>query len=84
MIELYIVGTIILIIGILMIVFRKSWGVGFCRLGKSIFKNSPYKEWFPIDSVYDEAKGPDKFLFLGIINIIQSPIFFGSFPFHVG
>ncbi len=76
MVELYVVGTVILILGILMIVFNDKMGIGFCLLGKAIFKNSPFRDQFPVDSVYDESKAPRIFKLLGIGNIVQSPLFF--------
>lgn len=73
---LIIVGFVNVAIGIIMVVFRNSLGVCVCKLGKSIFKSSPFNVQDMIESVYDEKKAPKVFLFLGIVFIIQSSVFF--------
>lgn len=72
--ELYLMGCVFFVLGVLMIVFRRPWGVWFCRLGKWTFRNSPYPEMADGD-VYDEEKMPGRFLLLGIGLILEGPVF---------
>jgi hypothetical protein len=80
--ELQIVSIIFLLIGILMVLFRRSLGVIFCKTGTRIFKSSsPLMkkciEMSPInpEAIYDEKRAPFIMMFLGIVNILQSPVF---------
>ena len=68
----FFVGIGELIVGILMIVFRKSWGVGFCRLGKAILKGTKYEDNYLIRSIYDESEAPGACLIMGIIVMLMS------------
>jgi hypothetical protein len=80
-----------LVIGLLFVVFPKPIGVGFTRIGKSIWERHEKKcgddlitkmrretrKAFPAFSPdYDEAKAPKTFRLLGIVFLIQAAVFF--------
>ncbi len=65
---------IIIIVGISMITFPTQLGVGFCKLGKTIWKLSTLgltdMRWF-----YQEDKAPIIFRRLGVVSILVGVIF---------
>ncbi len=69
--ELYIASIITVITGVLMMIFRKPWGVAFCRLGKASFRlGGRFARSFPYEQYYDEAKAPASFKLMGIVFIL--------------
>ena len=79
--EMPIIGTIFFVGGILMAVFHRAVGVGFCRLGKRIWSNtdkypSLVKSMAPdMIKLYDEAKAPRIMLLLGIAFAVEGVVF---------
>lgn len=71
-----IIGMILFALGILMTVFHRPIGIGFCRLGKRVWSKTdlPIAEDAVKSGAYDEAKVPRIMLFLGIINVIDGVV----------
>ena len=72
-----IIGTISLALGISMVAFHRPIGIGFCKLGKSIFARADgtfagdvYKN-MDMARVYDETKVPRIMLWVGIVNVVD-------------
>jgi hypothetical protein len=78
-----------LVVGVLFVVFPKPIGVGFSRLGQSIWKRHEddavgqirreFQKAFPffsLDRIYDEKRAPMIFRFLGVVFLIQAVVFF--------
>jgi hypothetical protein len=70
-----IIGVIFFALGVLMAVFHRPVGIGFCRLGKSIWSKTDVpiardmaKEMIKL---YDEKKAPRIMLLLGIVFAVQ-------------
>jgi hypothetical protein len=75
--ELY-VSIASFVVGVLFLAFPRAIGVGFCRIGKAVWKGHE-GHYFGQDSVqrvYDETKAPGRFRFLGIIFLIQAVVVF--------
>lgn len=61
-----------------MMIFCKSWGITFCRLGKASFRTGGrFTRWYPYETVYDESKAPSSFKFMGIVFILTGVAFAG-------
>ncbi len=71
----HIAGMIFFALGILMLVFRRPFGIIFCKIGKRTWKDNPLgvPSRFT-DFLYDEKNGPRIMLFLGIVSAIQGAI----------
>jgi len=76
-----------LVVGLLFVIFPKPIGVGFCRIGKFVWKGheddlagklrQEMKKAFPAFSPdYDEAKAPKRTRFLGVVFLIQAVVLF--------
>ena len=76
-----------LIVGLLFIVFPKSIGIAFCRIGKWTWKGheddlagktrQEMRRALPAFSPdYDEKKAPKIFRFLGVVLLMQAVVFF--------
>jgi len=78
MIQLYVIGVVFFLLGVLEIVFRKPIGTASCRCGKAIWRNTPFSDQLMnrlrIESIYDEEKAPKRMLLMGIVSIIQGPL----------
>jgi hypothetical protein len=68
-------GALSFATGLAFVIFRKPIGITFCKVGKGIFRNSPYRGFFPFESIYDEEKGPRNICFMGVLFMLQSPVF---------
>ncbi len=74
--EMRVMGIVFIVLGILMATFRRSLGIGFCRIGKRIWRDnrlgvpSRFTDW-----IYDESKAPGIMLFLGIVFAVQGAVF---------
>jgi len=69
-------GTVFVVIGITMIVLRRTIGIGFCKLGKLMWRNNPFQipsEW--TDEIYDERTAPRNMLILGTSLAVGGVIF---------
>jgi len=74
--KMHIVGTIFFALGILMAVFSRPFGIGFCKIGKLIWKDNPFKVPSRFtDIIYDEKRVPRIMLFLGIVFALQGVLF---------
>ena len=72
----YLVGTILMVVGLLCALFRKTVGIAFCRFGKKSWENSPFGLSKAIESTYDEKFAPWFFLFLGVVLIAMGVLCF--------
>jgi hypothetical protein len=52
------VGTTFTVLGLIIVVFRHPVAVGFCRIGKRLFKNSPKHLRTRAEEIYNEEKAP--------------------------
>ena len=80
--DMPIAGTIFVIIGVLMMVFHRAIGTGFCRVGKHVWKNRENPLGMSqdmIERMYDEKRAPRIMLFLGVVMVVQG-VFFCFFP----
>jgi hypothetical protein len=70
----YIVATVSLVAGVLMLLFSRGIGSGFCLLGKTVFVVFKPIAWFwnLVSEVYDPAKAPKRFRILGWVFLIQA------------
>ncbi|MCX6997943.1 MAG: hypothetical protein NTV49_12865 [Kiritimatiellaeota bacterium] len=76
--EIRIMGAIFFAGGILMAVFHRAVGIGFCRMGKTIWsRTSPFAKSLAPDMIklYDEAKAPRTMLILGIVFAAEGVVF---------
>jgi len=64
-------GVLLIIIGALIAVFRKSVGAAFCRFGKQSWRDSPFGLSKSIESTYDEKKAPWVFLVIGMALVVM-------------
>lgn len=74
--EMPMIGTIFLVVGILMAIFRRAIGVAFCKLGKQTWKNNPFgipAEY--TDRLYDERKAPGIMLLMGVVFAAEGFLF---------
>ena len=73
--EFWIFGSAFVLLGILMIVFKKPFGVWFCRIGKDAWKQGkaklPFAESVETDSFYDEKTAPSQFGCFGAVIVVQ-------------
>ncbi len=80
--SIVIVPIVFFVFGVLSVIFPERLGIGFCRLGKTIWKIGTFgftdMRWF-----YPEDKAPRIFRTLGILFIVVSLPFF-AFWFGVG
>ena len=76
--DIRIMGAIFFVVGILMAVFHRAVGIGFCRMGKRIWGNTSSfaKNRAPdMIKLYDEAKVPRTMLILGIVFAAEGVVF---------
>ena len=70
------VGVAFIVIGVAMAVFNRPIGVGFCRIGRHMWKNNnPFGTSSDFDVLFDEKKVPKAMLFLGIVFAIEGVVF---------
>ena len=70
------VGFAFLIVGAAMVVFNRAIGVGFCRVGKRAWRNSPIDPGKRLlERIYDEQRAPRIMRLLGIVLILQGVFF---------
>lgn len=60
-------GLVNITLGLLMVIFRRPFGVAFCRMGKWCWKGAPFEVFSKqrIEKMYDEAAAPNRFFILG-------------------
>lgn len=70
------IAIIFIVLGILMVIFHRPFGIGFCRIGKIIWRSGPLPMSAElIGRAYDEKRMPGIMILLGIISIAQGVIF---------
>lgn len=73
-------GTIFFVVGLLMAVFHRAVGIGFCKIGKRTWKDNPLGISTDFtDKMYDERKTPRIALLMGVIFMLEG-IFFWLLP----
>ena len=74
---LHYMGIALVAIGLVTTVFARPFGVGFCRLGKRIWRGNPFGMAVQeeVDRIYDERKAPRIMRILGIVNLVQGAAF---------
>ncbi len=66
-------GPVLVVVGMLMAIFRKPVGVGFCKLGKAVWRCATFG-LFDMASLYNEREAPQIMLLLGMCNIATGMI----------
>jgi len=70
------VGLAFVVVGAAMALFNRPLGVGFCRVGKRVWRNSPIDPGQrALDRIYDERRAPRVMRLLGIVLILQGVFF---------
>lgn len=79
MFTLYLFAVLNLVIGVPMVLFPRPLSVGFCRLGKAIFRSSPLAEFLVlremVEHAYNEQRAPRIFVMLGTVYLLQGLVF---------
>jgi len=70
--ENHILGTIFCALGVLMATFHRPLGVGFCKVGKRIWRGNPFRV---SRRFYDEKGAPWVMLFLGVVFALEGVVF---------
>jgi hypothetical protein len=81
--EMHVVSIVFFVLGILMAAFCRPLGIGFCKVGKRIWKDNALgvPSRFT-DFIYDEKGAARIMLFLGIVFAVQGVVFW-LLPGHV-